>query len=178
MNPTYTNLGDHSEAIQIDYDPAVISYDKLLEIFWESHNPTRQSWSQQYRTAVFYHNREQQKTAEESRDRLVSVTKGKILTGILPFTRFYLAEDYHQKHMLRNNWALMEEFEAKYPSVEKLISSTAVARVNGYLGGSGTCNKLKSEIDDFGLSQSGSKRLLEEVCRGNIEMSCPTKNCL
>jgi hypothetical protein len=66
--------------------------------------------------------------------------------------------------MLRNNSALLEEFEAVYPSVEELISSTAVARVNGYLGGSGTCDQLKSEINDFGLSESGRKRLLRDVC--------------
>ncbi len=102
---------------------------------------------------------------------------GRIKTELLPLTRFYLAEDYHQKHMLRSSYALMEEFEAKYPFIEGLISSTAVARVNGYLGGSGTCDQLKSEIGDFGLSASGSRRLLEEVCGGKAEMLCPTGGC-
>jgi hypothetical protein len=136
----------------------------LLEIFWDSHNPTLPAWSQQYKTGVFYNNEEQKRIAEESKDELASVTKGKIITEVLPLNKFYLAEDYHQKHMLRNNSALSEEFEAKYPSVEQLISSTAVARVNGYLGGSGTCDQLQSEIDGFGLSESGRKRLLKEVC--------------
>jgi hypothetical protein len=149
----------------------------LLEIFWESHNPTLSAWSEQYKTGVFYHSEEQKKIAEESRDELASGMTGRIVTELLPLTRFYLAEGYHQKHMLRNNSALLEEFEEKYPSVGQLISSTAVARVNGYLGGSGTCNQLKSEIDDFGLSESGRKRLLEEVCGGNVEMSCRTGSC-
>ncbi len=68
--------------------------------------------------------------------------------------------------MLRNDSALLDEFETKYPSVEQLISSTAAARVNGYLGGSGTCDQLRSEINDLGLSESGRNRLLREVCGG------------
>jgi hypothetical protein len=149
----------------------------LLEIFWDSHDPTSQSWSRQYRNILFYHTKEQKKSAEESRDSLASETKDIIVTELLPFTGFYLAENYHQKHMLRNYPVLMEEFKAKYPRLEDLISSTAVARVNGYLGGNGRCDQLKEEIDILGLSESGRKRLLENVCGGNTGMSCPTKKC-
>jgi peptide-methionine (S)-S-oxide reductase len=148
-----------------------------LEIFWESHNPTSQSWSQQYRNVLFYHTEEQQKIAEESRDRLASETKSTIVTELLPFTGFYLAEDYHQKHRLRNYPALMEEFEAKYPLIKDLISSTAVTKVNGYLGGNGTCDLLKSKIHELGLTENGNRKLLNEVCGGSIGMSCPTKKC-
>jgi hypothetical protein len=95
----------------------------------------------------------------------------------LPFKEFYLAEVYHQKHFLRGYARLMDEFITKYPAVEELISSTAVAKVNGYLGGNGTCDLLKSEIHDFGLSKKGNKRLIEEVCGGSFGMSCPTKKC-
>jgi peptide-methionine (S)-S-oxide reductase len=136
-----------------------------------------QAWSQQYKTAVYYHDEEQKRIAEESRNNLASTMKSDIVTRLLPLTAFYLAEDYHQKYRLRNHSALMEEFEIKYPRVEDLISSQSVARVNGYLGGNGTCDQLKSEIYGLGLSESGSKKLLKEVCRRDIEMFCPTKNC-
>jgi hypothetical protein len=115
--------------------------------------------------------------AEASRDMLDSVTRGKIITELLPFEGFYLAEGYHQKHNLRNFPTLMEEYEAKYPRVEDLVSSTAVSRVNGYLGGNGSCDELKSEIVSLGLSEGGKKTLLENVCVGNIDMTCPTQNC-
>ena len=98
-------------------------------------------------------------------------------TDILPLKEFYLAEDYHQKHMLRGYPELMDEFRAKYPTVKELISSTAAARVNGYLGGNGMCDLLTSEIHDFGLSEKGNKRLIQEVCGGSFSTSCPTKNC-
>jgi hypothetical protein len=136
-----------------------------------------QAWSTQYKTAVYYHNEEQKRIAEESRDNLASTIKGDIVTRLLPLTGFYMAEDYHQKYMLRNHTVLLDEFEMKYPHVEDLISSQAVARVNGYLGGNGNCDQLKSEIYGLGLSESGSKKLLKEVCRRDIEMFCPTTNC-
>ena len=66
-NPTYTSLGDHSEAIRIDYDPTRISYAELLEIFWQSHNCTSRAYSRQYMSIILYHDEEQRKLAEESR---------------------------------------------------------------------------------------------------------------
>ncbi len=176
-NPTYTNLGSHSEAIQIDYDPGKISYEELLDIFWESHDPASQSWSQQYKKAIFYHDEKQKRAAEDTRAHLASSITGTIKTEILPLNEFYLAEDYHQKHILRGYPELMAEFRAKYPAVEELISSTAVARVNGYLGGNATCDLLKSELHDLGLSEKGNKKLIEEVCGGSVSTSCPTKHC-
>jgi hypothetical protein len=177
VNPTYYYLNGHSEAIQIDYDPEQISYGELMEIFWDSHDPSSRSWSSQYKKAVFYHDQEQKRIAENTKKHRASVIKNKIRTDILPFKEFYLAEDYHQKHTLRGYSELIDEFSVKYPSVEELVSSTAVARVNGYLGGNGTCDHLKSEIYDLGLSEEGNKRLIEKVCGGSSGMSCTTKNC-
>lgn len=108
---------------------------------------------------------------------LASSLSARVVTRMLPFTNFYLAEGYHQKYMLRNHSAILDEFEAKYPDVEGMVSSTAAARVNGYLGGNGTCEQLKSEISGFGLSDRGNKKLLDEVCQGIEGKSCPTNNC-
>jgi hypothetical protein len=150
-----------------------------VEIFWDSHDPASQSWSRQYRTALFYHDEEQKVVAEITRNRLAATINGEVATVILPFKDFYLAEDYHQKHNLRGHSELLDELSTRYPSVEELLSSTAVARVNGYLGGNGTCDQLQSEIDDLGLSAKGTKRLIEEVCGGKYTgISCSTKNCL
>jgi peptide-methionine (S)-S-oxide reductase len=149
-----------------------------VEIFWDSHDPASRSWSRQYRKALFYHDEEQKKTAEDTMKHRAASIKNRIRTQILPITGFYLAEDYHQKHSLRGYPELLDEFSLTYPSVEELISSTAVSRVNGYLGGNGTCDQLQSEIDDFGLSARGTKRLIETVCGGSTGRSCSTKTCL
>ena len=176
-NPTYTNLGSHSEAIQIDYDPALISYKSLLDIFWDSHDPVSKFSSRQYRKAVFYHNEKQKMAAEGSRKRIASVIGERVKTKIEPFTEFYLAESYHQKHRLRGQYAVLIEFEEIYPEIKGLISSTAATRVNGYIGGYGTCEQLKKEISGFGLSASGNKALQDMVCLGNTKSTCTSGGC-
>jgi peptide-methionine (S)-S-oxide reductase len=162
-NPTYHSLGDHSESIRIDYDPSEISYEKLLEIFWSSHNPTQRPWSTQYKAAVFYHNEEQKKLAMESRDRETARRNSEIATEIVPATEFYRAEAYHQKHRLRQDRELMKEFEAMYPSDDDFANSTAAARVNGYLDGYGTPETLEKELDGLGLSPEANKTLMDIV---------------
>jgi methionine-S-sulfoxide reductase len=160
-NPTYRRIGDHSETIQIDYDPARISYKKLLLIFWQSHDPTYQAWSRQYMSAIFYHDEEQRKLATETRAFEEAHRKKKIKTEILPFSKFYLAEDYHQKYQLRGNRELMGEFKVMYPDNIDFVNSTAAARVNGYLGGHGTVEEIKATIATLGLSTASQQRLLK-----------------
>lgn len=162
-NPTYHQLGDHTETIQIDYDPAQISYQELLDVFWDSHNPTGPAGSRQYMSVVFFHNDEQKRLAIETRGREAARINGQIYTEIVPATEFYLAEAYHQKHQLRQAPDLIREFEIIYPATDDFIDSTAAARVNGYLGGYGTFADLETEMGDLGLSPAGSEKLLNMV---------------
>jgi len=162
-NPTYHSLGDHSEAIQIDFDPDRISYEKLLEIFWASHNPTQGTWSTQYKAAVFFHDEDQRRLAEETRDREATRRKSKIMTEVLPAGEFYRAEAYHQKYRLRQDRELMREFNALYPNEKDFVDSTSAARVNGYLDGYGTMESLQEELDSLGLSTEASKKLMNLV---------------
>ena len=162
-DPTYRDLGDHSETIQIDYDPTLISYQELLDVFWSSHNPAARPFSRQYASIIFYHNEEQQRLAEASRDREAASRGRAIYTEIVPFDRFYLAETYHQKYRLQQVPDLLNEYRAIYPQDEGFINSTAVARVNGYLGGYGTQTALQAEIEDLGLSPRAQQGLLERA---------------
>jgi peptide-methionine (S)-S-oxide reductase len=165
-NPTYYRLGDHSETVQIEYDPERISYRDLLDVFWWSHNPYYPSSGTQYMSVIFYHNDEQKMQAIESRDELAAETGRTIYTKIVPASTFYLAEDYHQKYYLQQYGELSEEFKAIYPDIEDFIKSTAVARVNGYAGGYGTQEALQKELDSLGLSLEGIERVLELAARG------------
>jgi peptide-methionine (S)-S-oxide reductase len=112
-NPTYqevcTGLTGHAEVTQISFDPAVVSFEELLEVFWNTHDPTtlnRQGADEgtQYRSAVFYHNEEQKKIAEAYKKQLEAskVYKDAIVTEISPLTSFYPAEDYHQNYYALN----------------------------------------------------------------------------
>jgi peptide-methionine (S)-S-oxide reductase len=156
-------MGDHAETIQIDYDPSKISYAELLEVFWSSHDPTRAAWNRQYMSAIFFNNEEQKRLALETRDRKATAVQKKIYTEIIPFAEFYLAEDYHQKYYLQQVPELKREFRTIYSAVQDFTNSTAAARVNGYVDGYGSPAKLKTEIDDLGLSPAGKKALLERV---------------
>lgn len=174
-NPTYHDLGDHSETIQIDFDPSRISYRELLNIFWKSHDPTSGSWSRQYRQAIFYQNEQQRKEAIETRDKLASETGRRITTAIEPYSGFYLAEDYHQKHSLRSYPEILAEFRVMFPDLKSMLNSTAVTLVNGYLGGNGSCDSLKKEIESFGLSIRAKETLTFAVCGHKASISCPMR---
>jgi methionine-S-sulfoxide reductase len=174
LNPTYHNLGDHSEAVQIDYDPQRISYGDLLDIFWKSHDPARRSWSRQYMAAVFFHDEKQRRLALDSRDREASRRGSRIYTEILPLTDFTLAEDYHQKYRLRSESVLLREFTLMYPDEQGFINSTAAARINGYLGGYGTPKELSHDLESFGLSQKVKETLVDILSESRPAFrSCP-----
>lgn len=174
-NPSYHDLGDHSESVQIDFDPSRISYRELLDIFWKSHDPTRDSWSRQYRAVIFYHNDEQRRLAIESRDHLSSKTSRKLATAIEPYSGFYIAEDYHQKHSLSLYPEIMKEFRAAYSDMKSVVNSTAASRVNGYLGGYGSCDSLQKEIEGFGLSHRAKETLASVVCGNKASVVCPLR---
>jgi peptide-methionine (S)-S-oxide reductase len=134
-----------------------------LDVFWASHDPASPAWKRQYMSAIFFHNEEQKRLALETRDRKATSVKGKIHTEIIPFAAFYLAEAYHQKYYLQQVPELMREFRAIYPAAQDFTNSTAAARVNGYVGGYGSPEALKTEIDSLGLSPAGKKKLRESV---------------
>jgi len=110
-NPTYedvcTDLTGHAEAVQVDFDPKVISYQELLKIFFDNHNPTtlnRQGpdVGTQYRSGIFFHDEEQKKIALDSIEELNPLANQKFgtetVTKVLPATKFFRAEEYHQKY--------------------------------------------------------------------------------
>jgi methionine-S-sulfoxide reductase len=112
-NPTYqevcSDTTGHYEAVQISYDPQLFSYEKLLEIFWQQHDPTDSGGQffdrgTSYKPAIFYHNEEQKKLAEESKRKLQESGRFSkpIVTEILPAKTFYRAEEYHQDFYKKN----------------------------------------------------------------------------
>lgn len=158
-NPSYHNLADHTETVQVEYDPARLSYRQLLEWFWTAHDAAVKPWSRQYRSVIFYHDEEQRQTAEASKAQEESRRGVPIYTEIVPYTNFYLAEGYHQKYYLQLLPQLMGELRAVYPDQRDFINSTVVARINGYLAGYGSMLELQREIGDFGLSPAATKLL-------------------
>jgi peptide-methionine (S)-S-oxide reductase len=115
-NPTYkdvcTGRTGHAEVVQVQYDPSEVTYEKLLEVFWQNHDPTtlnRQGpdVGTQYRSAIFYHSPEQKDAAEKSKGRLEATGKLRrpVVTEITAASTFYPAEDYHQRYLEKRGLA-------------------------------------------------------------------------
>ena len=115
-NPTYkdvcTDTTGHAEAVEVEYDPAKISYDKLLEVFWENHDPTQLNrqgpdFGKQYRSAIFFQDAEQERAAKASKEALEKSRRFSkpIVTQIVPAEKFYEAEDYHQQYLEKRGLA-------------------------------------------------------------------------
>ena len=165
INPTYHDLGNHSETIQIDYDPEKITYPQLLQIFWDNHNCKLKSFSRQYMSIIFFHNLKQQELATQSMQEQEKKLDTKLVTEILPLTQFYRAEDYHQKYKLQLIEDISGELKKMYPNFQDFVDSTAVARINGFIGGHGTSEQLKKEISTYGLTEVSEKYLLNLGCQ-------------
>ncbi|BBO70358.1 hypothetical protein DSCA_42880 [Desulfosarcina alkanivorans] len=159
-NPDYGHIGDHTETVQVDYDPQRISYDGLLDIFWRSHKPTGRAWSRQYMNAIFYHDDRQRTLATVSRSAVEKKLGRQVKTEVAPLRTFTLAEDYHQKYILKQHDNLRAEMSRIYPVHRDLIDSTAAARLNGYAAGHGSRDQLAREIDRLGLTEAGRKAVV------------------
>jgi peptide-methionine (S)-S-oxide reductase len=107
-NPTYKDVCSgttgHAEVVRVEFDPARVSYEELLNVFWSSHDPTtlnRQGpdVGEQYRSAIFYLSEERREKAEKSKQEAQKLFSRPIVTEITPASEFYLAEDYHQQYL-------------------------------------------------------------------------------
>jgi len=113
-NATYKDVCSgktgHAEVVQVEFDPSQVSYDDLLNVFWEEHDPTtlnRQGpdVGAQYRSAIFFHSAEQEVAAKASKERAQKLFKNKIVTEITPASEFYRAEEYHQQYLEKRGLA-------------------------------------------------------------------------
>jgi len=115
-NPTYKDVCSdrtgHAEVVQVEYDPAQVSYDELLNVFWENHDPTQLNRQgpdvgTQYRSVIFFHTPEQEAAAHAAKERLQSGGRYRrpVVTEILPAPEFYRAEEYHQQYLEKRGLA-------------------------------------------------------------------------
>ena len=130
-NPSYADVSTgetgHTEAVQIQFDPKIIPYEKILDVFWHTHDPTtpnRQGQDQgsQYRSAIYYHDERQHQEAQGSKKKIEAegIYSDPIVTEILPFSRFYIAEDHHHNYYENNHNAPYCQFVID-PKIKQLL---------------------------------------------------------
>jgi len=160
-DPTYHNIGDHIETLEIDFDADIINFEQIVDIFWKSHNPVIYSWKRQYMNAIFFHDEIQKEIILKSKEQLTSQLEGQINTKVIPYEKFYLAENYHQKYHLQNVPVLLNDYKKIFTSTEQFIDSTSACRVNGLLIGHGSVDDFDSDIGKLGLSEQPTQILTD-----------------
>jgi peptide-methionine (S)-S-oxide reductase len=156
----------------VDFDPSIITYEQLLTAFWSGHDATAPLYTRQYRSAIFYVNEQQNILAVASQQAREAALERAILTSIESLVGFTPAEDYHQKYYLRQRSDIVDDLYSIYPDPIDFRNSTASARLNGYLGGYGDAASLTNNINNFGLSESSKKALIQATQSG-LSPFCP-----
>lgn len=163
-NPNYHNIGDYTETLEIDFDPDIISFEKIADIYWKSVDPYIKPYSKQYASLFFYHD-ERQKTILEQEKKNREQTGKKVYINIIPYTKFYFAEGYHQKYYLQLRKEIFNAVRDMYENFTEFVNSTAAARINGYVKGYGSIEKLKDDIELLRLPDK-EKGLLFDIVKG------------
>ncbi|XP_018325305.1 peptide methionine sulfoxide reductase isoform X2 [Agrilus planipennis] len=159
-NPEYRNLGDHTEVIEIDFDPKTITYEELLKLFWDNHEYGLTTIiKRQYMSLILYHDDDQKRIAEISLKKESHKRNEKLTTVIEAAQTFYDAEDYHQKYRLQQHRWLVEALEL---TPELLKKSHVAAKLNGYLSGVGTPEFIEGDLIRLGLSKNISDYIIQQ----------------
>ncbi|WP_423190407.1 peptide-methionine (S)-S-oxide reductase MsrA [Alkalibacterium sp. f15] len=152
--PTYRNIGDHTEAIQIDFDSSLLSYEDILQIYWDSHDAVkdRSFKGRQYLSLLIVHSTNQRETVE-----LIKIEwekrHGKTIGTEIQYDRpFYPAENRHQKYFLKRFPKAMESILPLFSDHQHFTDSTIAARLNGFVRENGRLNDIKDEISDWQLT--------------------------
>lgn len=161
-------MGDHTESIEIDFHPEIISYDELLNVFWENHNPLSNSFykDRQYMSLILYHNDDQKERGQKTKEKWGHSLKGEIQTEMAPYSTFYVAEDYHQKYYLKRYAKAVEQVKKIFRDHQDFVNSTIAARLNGFVAGHGSLGALKEEMEQWKLSDEELEtlsKLLNEI---------------
>lgn len=165
-NPTYKTMGDHTETVEIDFDPTSVSFEEILLHFWHNHYPNRDQYKgQQYVSSLRYHNEQQLQMIEQVKIEMEQELGESIETEITLLDHFTLAEQRHQKYYLKRYPKALEQLQSLYSSEESLVDSTFAARMNGFVKGFGTRDQIVTEIQDWPLDENARQQLIEQFLK-------------
>lgn len=153
--PTYRSLGDHTEAVQVEFDPKRITFARLLDVFWQDHDACGAARATQYKAILFVGSDEQRRVAEASAGRIALQRGRAITTELVPLTTFWPAEDYHQKYALRSEHPLVDNVRALFASEAAFRDSELAAKLNAYCAGDLSRQGLDAALAEIGYAAVG-----------------------
>ena len=162
--PTYHDVGDHMEAVEVTFDPRRVSYEELLEEYWSSFPTWLEPGPGRVRTAVFPRDEAQLATAERSKRELSRRTGDPVTAEVLPGAAFWPAERMHQKfHLQRTHPELVAELAGSPDAVDAFLATTAAARLNSYVSGFGDEEDLAEAARELGWDVEELRQRLKET---------------
>ena len=163
-DPTYRTIGDHTETLEIEFDPEILSYEEILTIFWQNHDAAKNRFykERQYLSLLLYHSEEQKRIAYQIKTEQEQILGKEIQTEFQPYTVFYCAENRHQKYFLKRFSKAMDSLLPLFPNDKAFVDSTIAARLNGFVREFGTLKDIKAEIHHWGLDPD-NERVLKEL---------------
>ncbi|XP_014664196.1 PREDICTED: peptide methionine sulfoxide reductase-like isoform X2 [Priapulus caudatus] len=145
----------------MEYDPSTTTFEDLLRLFWKFADPFT-CQKRQYMSVIFYHTEEQKQKAEESLAKIRTDSPQDIVTKILPAGKFYKAEDYHQKYLLKQHSWLVKSLDLDEDEVG-IVKSHVAARLSAYVSGFGTHQGFLKEAKVLGLDKDQIDYIVEEM---------------
>lgn len=172
-DPTYDNIQDHTEVVEVEYYPEKISYNKLLKIFWNNHPFDSKTDRIQYKSLILHVDENQKKLAEKSVDftRKIFGTEN-VHTETKNFVKFFEAENYHQKHYMQINKPRLGPILNSLVDWKNLANSDLATKINGYLYEIKRNQTAKQTLLDYGLSEAQSEAIVNVILFQKIYMSC------
>ena len=161
-DPNYHDLGGHAEVVQIEFDSAQIGFTTLLDLFWESHDPTRHQPGSQYRSILICTDEVQLRVARDSAIALENKLGRKVQTQIICDKEFHIAEKYHQKWKLRRHKKLWDQFANSSEKEDEFLLSVAATKLNAIAGGHLSQAQITEFREQTDLSDIGTQ-LLESL---------------
>lgn len=168
INPSYRRMGDHTETVEIDFDPTMLAYEDVLRYFWANHYANRDEYKgRQYLSLLRYRTDAQAETIQRVKAEVETELGEEIGTDIAPFKNFTLAEERHQKYYLKRYPKALSQLADLYVGPEDMTDSTFAARLNGFVKGFGTKAGLLDEISSWPVSEE-AKAVLQD-CLQNMK---------
>lgn len=160
--PTYREMGDHTEVVQLTFNPQLLSFEEIVKRFWDSHNPVNINdyKGNQYRSLLMVHNDRQSAAIQHMIEQWRELGQSEPATAIIPYSVFYRAEDRHQKYYLQRYPDAMEKLGMLFSTQAELLGSTLAARLNGLAKGYTNLAIVIKELEQWDMDSSAREQML------------------